>query len=353
MTRDIDRGIRRIDPATLGKWAVRVFMRAGLPAPDAKTIADCLLYSEIRGRRSHGFLRMGYWLNRLRAGGTNPHPRIRLLRQTRISAVMDLDSAAGPVGGRKVIETAIAKAQVSGMAWIAARNGNHLGAMGYYTALAQKRGMIGVAFSNAAPSMPAPGGKSPLLGNNPFSVALPSKDSPGFMLDVSTSLMNWGDVDALRLLGGLLPHGCFLDQGGRGTRHPARAEMVVPAAGHKGFGIAFAIGLLTSILSGGPFDRQLTHPAKAPASPGRYSFLMGAIRPDLYCSPREFKRRLELILTAVNRSVSGKSGIRSPVPGRGGASQAKKNLRIGLPIPLPFLRNLARIGRQWGVAFPY
>ncbi|MBO0684362.1 MAG: Ldh family oxidoreductase, partial [Candidatus Dormibacteraeota bacterium] len=53
----------------LTDWAMAIFAAERVPAPDAKIVAENLAYAERRGIRSHGFIRMPIYIERIRAGG--------------------------------------------------------------------------------------------------------------------------------------------------------------------------------------------------------------------------------------------------------------------------------------------
>ena len=57
----------------------------------------------------------------------------------------------------RAMETAVAKAEVTGIAIATVTNSGHYGAAGYYAWLATRRDMIGLSFTNVDPGVAAPG----------------------------------------------------------------------------------------------------------------------------------------------------------------------------------------------------
>jgi LDH2 family malate/lactate/ureidoglycolate dehydrogenase len=55
----------------------------------------------------------------------------------------------------------------------ASRGSNHCGAMAYFAMMVLPRDMIGIATTNALPTMAPWGGAERLLGINPLAVAIP------------------------------------------------------------------------------------------------------------------------------------------------------------------------------------
>src|SRR4029453_15040479 len=61
--------------------AAEAFARAllaahGVPAPDAATVAQCLVSADLRGVDTHGLCRLPGYLDRLRRGLINPRPAL-------------------------------------------------------------------------------------------------------------------------------------------------------------------------------------------------------------------------------------------------------------------------------------
>ncbi len=83
---------------------------------------------------------------------------------------------------RFAMQVAIDKAKQSGMAIAAVRNSAHFGATGYYTLMAAKEGLIGMACTSASFSIQvAPTfGKEAKLGTDPWSFAAPTADGNRF-----------------------------------------------------------------------------------------------------------------------------------------------------------------------------
>ena len=59
---------KRIDAAELRARITRLYHSAGVPEADAQLIADSLVQAELWGHQSHGVLRTGWYLARLRSG---------------------------------------------------------------------------------------------------------------------------------------------------------------------------------------------------------------------------------------------------------------------------------------------
>jgi len=197
-----------------------ILIQAGVSDEDAETTADCLVSSNLRGVDTHGVIRLKLYVDRVRAGGNNARAQVRILRENATSALLDGDNCLGPVGGRKAMEVAMDKAAASGIGAVTIRRSNHYGPASYYAMMALRRDMIGLSMTNTLASMPPTGGREARLGNNPFSLAVPTAKEPPIVLDYATSLASWGVVFQCAQKVVPLPEGCYLDSEGRGTTRP-------------------------------------------------------------------------------------------------------------------------------------
>ncbi len=62
----------RVDANALIEFGAAVYAGAGMPAADARLVADTLVQADLWGHQSHGVLRLGWYLDRVRNGVMNP-----------------------------------------------------------------------------------------------------------------------------------------------------------------------------------------------------------------------------------------------------------------------------------------
>ncbi len=55
----------RVDPDRLIDFAAAVYASAGMPAADARLVADTLVQADLWGHQSHGVLRLGWYRDRI------------------------------------------------------------------------------------------------------------------------------------------------------------------------------------------------------------------------------------------------------------------------------------------------
>jgi len=56
----------RVDAVRLTDFAAAVYAAAGMPEADARLVADTLVQADLWGHQSHGVLRLGWYLDRVR-----------------------------------------------------------------------------------------------------------------------------------------------------------------------------------------------------------------------------------------------------------------------------------------------
>src|SRR5690242_20236906 len=81
----------RVPAARLVEFVTRAFAAAGLPQADAHAIADLMVEADLRGSDTHGVIRLPLYIRRLRAGGINARPDIRILSDRAAVALVDGD----------------------------------------------------------------------------------------------------------------------------------------------------------------------------------------------------------------------------------------------------------------------
>src|SRR5262245_7971971 len=87
--------IPRIAPDVLAAFVRGVFQAAGLARVDAEQVAELMVEADLRGSDTHGVIRLPIYVRRLKAGGINPRPNIRLLQEKPAAALVDGDNAMG------------------------------------------------------------------------------------------------------------------------------------------------------------------------------------------------------------------------------------------------------------------
>ena len=206
---------KHIGFSEIEKFIVEIMIRAGIPKEDAGIIADVLLEADRLGFDSHGVNRLkSIYLDRIREGILNPVTNFEIIKEGPTTAVVDGHDGMGQVVGYRSMKLAIEKARKYGMAMIAVRNSSHFGIAGYYPLMAAKENMIGIAGTNARPSIAPTFGVENMLGTNPITFALPTDEEFPFLLDCATSIIQRGKIELYAREGKQMPSGLVIDENG-------------------------------------------------------------------------------------------------------------------------------------------
>src|SRR5205085_11292111 len=69
--------------------------KMGLPAADAAKVAELMTEADLTGADAHGVFRLPQYVRRLRKGGVNPRPDIRVEKTAPATALVDGDNGMG------------------------------------------------------------------------------------------------------------------------------------------------------------------------------------------------------------------------------------------------------------------
>jgi len=271
-----------------------ILLAWGMPEENAETTADILGWADLHGVDSHGISMLPGYDRLRRAGRANMAARPRIIKETPVSALVDGDGGLGHVPARFAMQVAIDKAKQSGMAIAAVRNSAHFGATGYYTLMAAKEGLVGMACTGASSVQVAPTlGKEAKLGTDPWSFAAPTADGPPFLLDMATTTVAAGRIRNRANEGLPCPPGWVLNKDGLPSTDPLEARekggFLTSLGGspenssYKGYGLAVMVNILGSCLSGASL---ITDPKKPPGGDVGHCFI--AIDPGLFRDREEF-----------------------------------------------------------------
>ncbi len=298
-----------VPAAELAALVGRIFVAAGLGEKAAASVAEGLVEADLSGLPSHGVLLVDMYVARLRAGSVSPRESATVVSERGGCVVLDAGNAFGQLTGEQAMDIAVARAAEHGAGIVAVRHGFHFGAAGRYATQAAGKDCIGIAMCNTRPLMPAPGGAERVVGNNPLAIALPSDGPIPIVLDMATSEAAMGKIRLAEKAGDAIPANWAVRNDGSPTTDPAQAiaGMLLPAAGPKGFGLAFIIDLMCGLLSGGGHGDGVNPLYGNPAVPYDCSHLFIAIDVRHFADPAQFRAQAA---AAAERIRAGK-----PAPG--------------------------------------
>ena len=307
----------------------------GMPDRDAGLTADSMVWADLRGLDAHGVTtKLPQCIRRIRAGGTAAAAPFRVVSETSAAVWIDAGDAWGQVAAARGMEAAIGKATSTGCGIAVVRNASSAAALGYFPMMAVKRRMVGLVVTNG-PALIAPtGGTSRVLGNQAHAMACPTGRHHPLLFDSSTTTMSTGEMDLLHEHGELLPDGVLLDAAGVPTRDPGqwKTGTLLPAGGHRGYGLSLVFEVLTGVLAGGPiWAPEVGHPFVYDRAQGVSLFLL-AIDPSWGMDYEEFVARIDRLIDEIHASPPAAGADRVYVPGERGALIAAQRERDGIPL---------------------
>ncbi|MBI2941102.1 MAG: Ldh family oxidoreductase [Chloroflexi bacterium] len=341
---------RRVNADELLALVAAVFRRCGMDEPDARLLADSLVDADLGGVHSHGVLRVPEYGRKLTVGGVNPQGRPRVARDGGACLVVDGSNSMGQIGAHFAMERAVERAATMGIAAIAIRGSNHCGAMGYFAAQALAHDMIGVATTNALPTMAPWGGAERIVGINPLAIAIPAGRERPIVYDAAFSGSSHGKIRIYHQKGLKLPDGWALDSQGRPTTDPAAAidGLLLPIGGFKGAGLAMIMGILSSMLSGASYGTELGNMVDGP-KPGQDGHFVAAIRVGAFEDVARFKARVDAAIQEIHNCRLAPGFDRVYAPGEREHLNRIAYRRAGIPLNPVALADLRRVAAERGV----
>ncbi len=268
-------GISWVPFDLLEAFMADVFKGVGVPDADAHICADILISADRRGIDSHGVgrLKLIYYDRIVKGGIQNPVTNFEVVRDCKATAVVDGHDGMGMVIGKRCMQMAIDKAREHGLGMVVARNSTHYGFAAYYSLMAVDAGMIGLTGTNARPSIAPTHGVDNMLGTNPLVFAMPTDEPFPFTNDYATSVIQRGKIEQWAREGKDCPEGLVIDRQGRSMTDSVQilqdlirgtaalapiGGLTEETGGHKGYGFATVVEILSAALSQGAFLKQLT-----------------------------------------------------------------------------------------------
>ena len=250
----------RISFETLAGFIARAFVALGMPGDDASAVAALMAEADLQGSDGHGVIRLPQYARRIRAGGVNLHPQIRVSTERAGMALLDGDNGMGHLVMKRAAQIAVDKARQTGIAWVGSQFSNHAGPASLYARMALPHDMIGLYFAvGNANHLPPWGGLDMLLSTNPIAVAVPAGEEAPIVLDMATTVAAYGKVKAKAQRGESMPEGWMMDRQGRPLLDPRRADegFLLPIGGYKGYGLSLVVGILAGTLNGAAMGKDV------------------------------------------------------------------------------------------------
>jgi len=319
----------------------------GVPEEDAKTTVHVLLCADLRGVSTHGIQRLLMYVPRIRKGLINPNPKIVVKSVAPAMKLINGDNGLGPVVGTRGMKEAIESARELGIAFAGCRNSNHFGAAAPYVLMACQEKMVGIAGTNASPTMAPWGGFEKLMGNNPLAVGVPYEGGTPFVLDMAMSVSSRGRMRHMAEKGEKMPEGWAVDSDGRPTTDPLEGlrGFVLPIGLYKGYGLALAIDILSGIVTGAGFSTGVKSLIQQWEEPQHIGHFFIAIDPTRFMDWEAFSDRMKQLCDSMRNAH--RIDLTQPVfiPGEPEAQMERDRRVHGIPFEPDVVKTLKGLAR--------
>lgn len=250
----------RVSADRLRRQVVEILVAWGMQQGHAETTAEVLVAANLAGIDTHGVALLQLYEQQIRSGKVKPAPEFRTVTDRGAVFVCDAGGGFGQAPSMLATDMAIERARTYGLGAAAVRNSNHYGAAGIYARRMAEAGLVGISTSSVwRPAIVPTGGTEPKLGTNPFAFAAPASGNRPFLLDMATSAVAIGKLKMAARTGSTVPEGWAITSSGRPQRNPTLDlidTLLLPLGGdrlhggHKGYGLASMVEILSSALSG-------------------------------------------------------------------------------------------------------
>jgi LDH2 family malate/lactate/ureidoglycolate dehydrogenase len=337
----------RIDPLRLTAFGSVLLQALGVPEGDADLVSQSLVQADLWGHQSHGVMRLPWYVRRIQSGAMRAATSATLQVDAGAVAVIDGQDGIGQVLAHRAARESIERAKRHGIAAVAVRNSNHFGTAMYFSLMGPAEGCIMLAATNASPAMAPWGGREKRVGTNPWSISAPAGRHPPLVLDVANTAVARGKIYLARQHGQPIPPGWAINVAGEPTTDAAEAlaGLILPMAGHKGYGIAVMMDVLAGVLSGSAFGEDVSGPYQA-ERPSGCGHLMVALDVKAFIPPAQFDQRMEQMIARLKSTPPTTGSSEVLVPGEPEARSAAENRRRGLDLPAQTREDLEALGKE-------
>jgi LDH2 family malate/lactate/ureidoglycolate dehydrogenase len=344
----------RIRAGDLRAIVARIFEACDLPTLAAATVAEALVDADMRGISSHGVLLVPMYVERLRSGSVSRHTQAEVVVDHGAICVLDARHALGILTSDQAMDIAVKRAASHGISVVVVRHAFHFGAAFRYVRRACAAGSIGIALANTRPLMPAPGGATPVVGNNPVAIGVPHRGREPIILDMALSEAALGKIRLAASEGRSIPGTWATDADGTPTADPEEAirGLLLPIAGPKGFGLAFMVDVLTGVLSDGGFGSAVRGLYADTSDPNDCAHAFVAIHPPSFGDGQRFSASVAGLAEQVVTSKTAPGVERVFLPGQIETDRYAAARQHGVPVSATLWGALEKTAVDVGVTLP-
>lgn len=316
----------------------QVLIKMGFEAELARENAELFAQNSLDGVYTHGLNRFPRTIEYIHKGYINVNAIPVPVNSLGALEQWDGQRGIGPSNAKRAMNRAVELASIYGIGCVALKNTNHWMRGGAYGLLAADAGCIGICFTNTLPNMPPWGGKENRIGNNPFIIAVPTKNGH-IMLDMAVSQYSFGMIEKMAKEGRRLPVPGGYDLQGNLTSDPKllwESQHVLPIGFWKGSGLSVMLDLLAALLSQGNSTYEI---GKLPVEHSICQIFIAFSTKKL--GHTEYMEKLvEETITYMKSSAPVEEGGEIYYPNERALATRKLNLEKGIPVDESYWREV-------------
>lgn len=308
--------------------AQRALVAAGTSEANARPLAVATAATEADGVASHGLAYIPIYCEHVQCGKVDGRAVPLLERPS--PALITVDAATGFAHPAidKGFGALVPAAREFGIAALAVKNSYNCGVLGFHTHRLAKKGLLAFGFTNAPASIAPVGGRRPVVGTNPFSLAAPDGEgSAAVLIDQSASVIARSEIMKHMREGNPIPLGWALDADGQPTTDPeiAMKGSMAPSGGYKGVGVALMVEIMAAAMSGATLGMDASPFSGTKGGPPKTGQFFIAVDPGA-TSGGLFAERLKALVDEMH----DQPGVR--VPGDGRRAARRRAVKQGVPV---------------------
>lgn len=320
----------------------------GMNDTDAEILADSVAYSDFTGIYSHGLSRFANYLKRFANGAYTVNAELTVVSDTGSTAVFDCDDGCGVIVASHVYEKMKERAREYGIVIAAGRRASNIGCGAYFGRKAAADDLIMLLCCNTTRCVAPFGGADSVLGTNPIIVCAPANEERPLLLDISTTNVAFGKVQAYAREGKELPAGWALDADGKPTTNAKEAKTVLPIAGPKGYGLAVMIEMFAALLPGAGYGSSVGF-----ASKGQHEntgFAMILIDPSKFMPIDMFKGSVDEYIRSIKAGRKAENVKEILMPGELEMRRQDEFIKTGYEVSPALESELLGYAVEFGIA---
>ena len=344
----------KVKHENLRSFCVDAMVKFGMDKTDAETTAEVMVTTDLMGVNTHGSKQLYLLIENMKQGGLKVNAKPEVINEGPAFAIINGNFAMPMVTATKAMNLAIKKAKETGIAYVGVKGSSHFGAAGFYANMAAKEGLIGLSMSNVDPCMAVPGGVIPHFGTNPIAYAIPTGTDRTVFLDIATSVSAVSKIFAAKTLGKPIPDGWLIDSAGKPTNDPMKYPedaCILPMAGHKGYGIAVLVEVLSAVVTGALFTLDVPCWVKDFSKPADQGHAFIAIDISKFIPAGDLKARMGRMIDQIH-DVPKADGIeKTYLPGEMEWENYDRQIKDGIELPEDVVINLKKLAEELDLDF--